>query len=130
MRRRNRNLLIHTGQSDLYVRDGILEETLVHEASHTSLDALHANSSGWWAAQEAEDEFISTYAQDFSTREDIAEFFLTYLAVRHLEDRIPEALADEIRAAIPNRMAYFDSLKLDLYPLVPRPSLAIKRLHR
>ena len=26
-------------------------------------------------------------------------------------------------------MAYFDSLKLDLYPLVPRPSLPIKRLY-
>ena len=125
----NRNLLIHTGQSDLYVRDGILEETLVHEASHTSLDADHANSAGWRAAQEADDEFISTYARDFPRREDIAESFLTYLAVRHLADRIPESLAKEIREAIPNRIAYFDSLELDLYPLIPRPPLEITKLH-
>lgn len=38
----NNNLLIHTDQADQYVADGILEETLVHEASHTSLDATHA----------------------------------------------------------------------------------------
>ena len=39
----NNNLLIHIGQADLYVADGILEETLVHEAAHTSLDAEHAS---------------------------------------------------------------------------------------
>ena len=40
----NNNLLIHVGQADRYVADGILEETLVHEAAHTSLDAQHAAS--------------------------------------------------------------------------------------
>ena len=43
----NRSILIHTGQSALYEQQGILEETLVHEASHTSLDAMHGGSSGW-----------------------------------------------------------------------------------
>ena len=33
------NLLIHTGQADQYEQDGILEQTLVHEACHTSLEA-------------------------------------------------------------------------------------------
>lgn len=37
----NSNLLIHTGQTVLYENDRILEETLIHEASHTSLDAHH-----------------------------------------------------------------------------------------
>ena len=32
----NNNLLIHIGQGELYEADGILEETLVHEAVHTS----------------------------------------------------------------------------------------------
>ena len=30
----NNNILIHTGQSVNYINDGILEETLVHEAAH------------------------------------------------------------------------------------------------
>src|SRR5688572_21680555 len=41
----NNNLLIHDGQGDLYIAQGILEETFVHEASHTSLDAAHASSA-------------------------------------------------------------------------------------
>ena len=76
----NNNLLIHTGRADLYAADGILEETLVHEAAHTSLDAAHASAPAWLAAQSADPTFISTYARDFPNREDIAESVLPYLA--------------------------------------------------
>ena len=55
----NNNLLIHTGQAAEYIKNGILEETFVHEAAHTSLDARHANSAGWLAAQKADGGFIS-----------------------------------------------------------------------
>lgn len=113
----NNNLLIHIGQADLYVADGILEETLVHEAAHTSLDAEHASSVGWRAAQSADARFISTYARDNATREDIAETFVPYLAVRYRADRISEALANTILAAIPNRIAYLDAQSFDMYPI-------------
>ena len=115
----NNNILIHTGQSDLYVRDGILEETLVHEASHTSLDNPHASSAGWKAAQTADPTFISTYAQDFSDREDVAESFLLYLALRYRIDRISGNLKNTILETMPNRIAYFDGLMLDMHPIVP-----------
>ena len=118
----NNNLLIHTGQADLYIADGILEETFVHEAAHTSLDADHANSPGWRAAQAADPEFISTYARDNPTREDVAESFLPYLAVRYRRDRISPSLANTISSTIPNRMAYFDARSFDLTPFVPEPS--------
>jgi hypothetical protein len=119
----NNNLLIHTGQADLYMADGILEETLVHEAAHTSLDADHASAPGWLSAQTADGEFISTYARDFPNREDIAESFLPYLAVRHRMDRISQSLANTISQTIPNRMDYFDSQLLSMYPIViPDPS--------
>lgn len=118
----NNNLLIHTGQADQYIAGGILEETFVHEASHTSLDAGHAASPGWRAAQTADGEFISTYARDNPTREDVAESFLPYLAVRHRRDRISQALADTITSTIPNRLAYFDGQSFDLTPVVPEPS--------
>ena len=113
----NNNLLIHVGQGDLYVADGILEETLVHEAAHTSLDAAHAASPGWLAAQEADPTFISDYASSFPAREDIAESFLPWLAVRYRGDRIDDELRTMILDAIPNRLAYFDALVLDLYPI-------------
>jgi hypothetical protein len=117
----NNNLLIHTGQADSYAATGILEETLVHEASHTSLDAAHAESSGWRAAQAADGEFISTYARDNPTREDIAESFLPYLAVNYRSDRISSSLAATISQTIPNRIAYFDNQSFNLYPLVSLP---------
>ena len=113
----NNNILIHTGQGELYINDGILEETFVHEAAHTSLDPDHATAAGWIAAQEADLTFISTYAQQFSHREDIAESFLPYLAVRFRSDRISEELKQIILLTMPNRIAYFDSLMLDMHPI-------------
>jgi hypothetical protein len=113
----NRNLLIHTGQSTFYERDGILEETMVHEACHTSLDDDHANAKGWVAAQQSDPEFISTYARDNPRREDVAETFLLWLAVRHRAERIDPAVATTIRNAVPARLKYFDKQKLDISPV-------------
>ena len=133
----NRNILIHTGQAARYDSDGILEETLVHEAAHTALDAAHASASGWLAAQTADDELISTYARDFSDREDVAESFLLYLAVKFRRDRISESLTASILETIPNRIEYFGSLSFDMYPIVntltavwPSTLGFIKSLHR
>lgn len=114
----NRSILIHTGQTTLYENDGILEETLVHEASHTSLDADHASHPDWLAAQSLDTTFISTYAQDNPTREDIAESFLMWLAVRYRQDSISVQTYNTITQTIPARLAYFDSLQLDLSPFV------------
>jgi hypothetical protein len=114
----NNNLLVHIDQAALYEADGILEETFVHEAAHTSLDAVHASSPGWLAAQAADPVFISTYARDFPNREDIAESFLPWLAVRHRRGRIDQTLADRILLAIPNRLQYFDAQAFNLYPIV------------
>ena len=116
----NNNLLIHTGQSAAYEADGILEETFVHEASHTSLDATHKSAAGWLAAQAADGEYISTYARDYPTGEDVAESFLPYLAVRYRSNRISASLANTILQTIPNRIAYFDALTLDLFPVTAR----------
>jgi hypothetical protein len=115
----NQNLLIHTGQADLYEADGILEETLVHEACHTSLDPQHAAAKDWLAAQRADPEFISKYAAENPDREDIAESFMPYLAARYRADRISEKLANKIKNAIPKRIEYFDAQMLDIYPVAP-----------
>ena len=113
----NNNLLIHIGQADRYLQDGILEETFVHEAAHTSLDATHASAPGWLAAQSADPTFISTYARDFPVREDIAESFLPYLAIRYRLERISPSLANTIMQTMPNRIAYFDNQSFDMHPI-------------
>lgn len=112
----NNSILIHTGQTVLYEADGILEETLVHEAAHTSLDAAHATSSGWLQAQTLDGGFISEYAEEFPDREDIAESFLMWLAVRYRLDRISSQNENLITTAIPNRLNYFDNINCILSP--------------
>ena len=113
----NNNILIHTDQASEYISEGILEETLVHEASHTSLDSDHANSIGWITAQNSDCNFISSYAKDYPKREDLAESFLPWLAVRYRSDSMSEELKKTILKAIPNRIEYFDSQFFDMYPL-------------
>ena len=113
----NNNILIHTGQADLYADSGILEETLVHEASHTSLDASHASASGWISAQNEDNSFISTYARDNSAREDIAETFLVYLAIRYRSDRLSASLEQTILETVPNRIDYFDVQAFNMHPV-------------
>ena len=108
----NDNILIHTGQTKEYLRDGILEEALMHEATHTSIDPDYATAPDWVGAQQADPSFISTYARDNPTREDLAESLVPWFAVRFRPGRIDTDLADTIRAAIPNRIAFFDGLGL------------------
>lgn len=116
----NNNLLIHTGTvAQGYIADGILEETLVHEAAHTSLDALHAGADAWRIAQAQDRRFISDYARDHPMREDVAESVLPWLMVR-LAGHVPDpAQAAAIEASIPARLAYFDAQDFDLTPLGP-----------
>ncbi len=112
----NNSILIHTGQSVQYENAGIIEETLVHEACHTSLDALHAANPAWITAQNRDGGFISTYAQGNPTGEDIAESYLTWLAVRYRSSRISFSDYYTIVQTIPNRLNYFDGITCDLYP--------------
>lgn len=122
----NHNILIHTGQAALYEQEGILEETLVHEASHTSLDATHATAARWITAQYADGNFISTYARDFPLREDIAESFLPYLAYRLRPGRISQTLAEIFGETMPNRIRYFDTQAFDLRPMLAVPDLVAR----
>ena len=114
----NNSILIHTEQSINYEIAGILEETLVHEASHTSLDADHANTTAWRNSQILDGNFISTYARDYPTREDISETFLLYMAIRYRASRISSELKNTVEETIPNRIIYLDNQVFDMYPIV------------
>ena len=103
----NNNILIHTDAAGYH---GVwLEETIFHEACHTSLDSKVANTSAWLNAQSTDPDFISTYARDNPDREDVAESCLPYFAQRHREDRIDAGTLATINGSIPNRAAVLDS---------------------
>ena len=89
----------------------------MHEGAHSSLDAYHANDADWLLAQQLDCNFISDYAKQHPIREDIAESYLTYLAVRYRSDRISPELKTKIETAIPNRIKYFDNHKFDMHPI-------------
>ena len=113
----NNNVLIHTGEADRLEAQGFLEEVFIHEATHTTLDARHASSSGWIQAQGNDMNFISTYARDHPMREDLAESFPMWMALRYREDRISSRLAATIRIRMPHRLAYLDDQSFDMAPV-------------
>ena len=109
----NNNILIHADRAEQSMAKGYLEEELVHEAAHTSLDPTFmgiVNAVDWRAAQTADGNFISDYARDHPEREDIAESFLPYLAVRYRSARISRSYERTILETMPNRIAYVDQL--------------------
>lgn len=118
-------LLIHTSQGELYTRQGILAETLYHEASHASLDRLHARNKDWLVAQKKDGKFISRYAKRHPLREDVAETYLLYFAYRYKPHRIDKKLKEILEKTIPNRIAYFDSLKLNMHPVEKSKALDV-----
>lgn len=114
----NNNLLIHTDWSTKhYEEQGILEETFIHEASHTSLDSYHSKSPEWIEAQLEDCIFISSYAENNPEREDIAESYLPYFAIRYRSERISETLKETIEKTMPNRIRYFDEKNFNMYPI-------------
>ena len=112
----NRNYLIHTGYGENYIRDGILEETFVHEGTHTSLDSYHYTST-WGCAQKSDVTFISNYARDYPDREDHSESFLMWMALKYRSERLSEDVKTKIKKAIPNRLQYYDDQSFNVYPV-------------
>ena len=98
----------------------IVEETLIHEAAHTSIDAYHypqrlTNGEGWIEAVNKDTGcYISDYARDYPYREDIAELMLLYVAVKYFPERISNEIRDKTLSCSLNRILYFDSLNLDM----------------
>jgi hypothetical protein len=115
----NKNLLIHTDWSEKhYETQGILEETFIHEAAHTSLDGIYSNDLDWKNAQKIDCQFISTYALENPNREDIAESYLSYFAVRYASRRISKKMINIIQNTIPERIKYFDKQEQNIYPFI------------
>ncbi len=116
---RQGKILIHTGIVDHRLRASFIEETFVHEATHTTLDLAHKDSPGWRAAQAADGVFISTYARDLPDQEDVAESFTAWFAVRYQPERLTALQRVVILRTIPNRLAYFDEQGFDMSPYTP-----------
>jgi len=104
------------GASRPQFQDG-LEETLLHEAGHASFDNLQ-DDADWIRAADSDGNYISTYAQANPYREDLAESFVAWFALRCRSDRLPQNDRQTICSAIPYRLAFFDSvIGIDCNPI-------------
>lgn len=110
-------LTLHHGQGLEYARQGIVTETLIHESTHAAFDRRFYTAD-WDAAAKADGNFISTYARDNPLREDHAESFLCWLAIRYKRDRISAADHGKITAAIPNRIEWYDAKGFPVSPVI------------
>ena len=112
----NNNILIHTGQTVEYENwytGNIVEETIIHEAAHTSLDSYIYGTDGWNNAVAADQTFISTYAKDYPNREDVAELLPLYIGVKYFPERLDRETRSKILSCCLNRILFLDSLNLD-----------------
>jgi hypothetical protein len=113
---RDSGIVIYTESAERYIKGETLPEFLVHEATHAALQS-HQKSEGWIKAQKEDGKFITEYAEENPQREDLAESFLMYIAVRYKTDRISAETKQMIEKTIPHRIAYLESLELNMNPI-------------
>ena len=116
---RDHGIYIAPPRAEEWLHKGFLEEIMLHEGAHVSLDTDHIQAPQWIAAQRADGGFLNTYARDYPN-EDIAETTWAYFVTHYRPDRIGARNVETILAAIPNRLAYFDAQRFDMSPYVLR----------
>tara|TARA_B100001175_G_scaffold290519_1_gene275038 strand:+ start:474 stop:1244 length:771 start_codon:yes stop_codon:yes gene_type:complete len=115
----NNDILIHI--SDREAKGKCVEEIMIHEGGHTSLDGAWGGLIKWnvWKKTiKADKKYISKYAKRFPKREDVAETINWWIAVRCKLDRISQTNYKKIIEGIPNRLKYLDEQNFDTYPLI------------
>lgn len=98
-------VFMYQDKADLRVRQKHLEESLLHESVHASLDPLYRSSPEWVAAQEKDGTFITRYAAEHPRGEDLAESALFAYGLIRYPGRIPPVDSEVIATAIPNRIS-------------------------
>jgi len=118
-------IFMYQEQADLRVSQNKLEESLLHEAVHASLDALWRDSPAWRAAQEADGGFVTRYAAAFPRREDLAESALFAYGLLRYPGRIPPVDSADIAAVMPARIEVLSkilSARVETQPPPPIPA--------
>jgi len=94
------------------IRNHDLEETVFHESVHATLDSRYARSKAWLAAQKADGDFITKYAQRLPKKEDLAESALFAWTMIMHPGRLPTNVEARARDIMPNRLSFLEALFL------------------
>ena len=112
----NNSIDIYEGTlSETLLRDGNMEEMLLHEGTHAALDYLY--NENWIVERNKDAKFISKYAYENPNREDISETFAVWLAVRNIENRLSADDYTKVTEGLSNRIAYLNSLNFNISPI-------------
>ena len=60
-------------------------------------------------AQNLDKKYISSYAKDYPSREDISESSIIWYAIRYKKERQDPDLVKKVEQIIPNRMNYYEA---------------------
>ena len=89
---------------------GTLEELLLHEGAHVTLDSRLLHTARWRCAQLSDRNYISSYARDHPGTEDLAESLVPWHAWHYSSQRVDAATIAAITSAIPARLALLTSV--------------------
>jgi len=103
-------ITICLGVGQELIDNGNIEELFMHEGSHVSVDSLVEGTDDWLCAKQRDNNFISTYARDHPTSEDVAESIVPWYAHTYSNTRVPTETITAIEDAIPARLEVFSSL--------------------
>jgi hypothetical protein len=101
-------IVAHTGRAEKeFIPMGVLEEVMVHEAVHASIDRFYRGTREWHQVQKSDVVFVSQYARDFAGGEDLAESYGAYLIVKKAS-RNDATTVQRIRNGLPSRIRFFE----------------------
>lgn len=115
-------IFVYADRTTVRIEQNHLEESLLHESVHASLDAIYARSPEWQAAQEQDGAFVTRYGRDHPQGEDLAETTLFAYGFLHHPDRIPPVDSQDIRRAIPARLALLETILTEQPQVSPAPT--------
>ncbi|WP_424986770.1 hypothetical protein [Microbulbifer sp. S227A] len=117
-------VFVYADMADRRISQNHLEESLLHEGVHATLDAEYRLSPDWMAAQQQDGRFLTRYAASRPDREDLAETALfAYSLLRH-PGRIPPADSADIARLVPARIAFVERIldrPIEIAPPTPPP---------
>lgn len=105
------NMFVSAGETAALQQIELLEEVLLHELIHVSIQSpARARDPSWarWnqTAVKRDASAISNYAQSNPLSEDLVESFHAYFIVDYRPDRVSPDVVTTIRETIPNRLEY------------------------
>lgn len=115
-------IFVYADRTTVRIEQNHLEESLMHESVHASMDAKYARSADWQAAQASDDAFVTRYGERHPQGEDLAETALFAYGLIHYPGRIPPVDSDDIRRVIPARLALLADILDDVPDVPPAPT--------